>query len=113
MAMGCIRKSARARRVCGTISSRRPAHPACGPFRRATAFPLWLCSAQVNPKLIQQRPATVSEVRESGVNEEGGGGESERAGFYSRNNQTNTDGSSMMRPQYIDFTLTNRYSNKQ
>ena len=41
------------------------------------------------------------------------GGESERAGFYSRNNQTNTDGSSMMRPQYMDFTLTNRHSNKQ
>ena len=48
--------------------------------------------------------------REGGVWE--GGGESERAGFYSRNNQTNTDGSSMMRPQYMDFTLTNRHSNE-
>ena len=42
--------------------------------------------------------------------ERGGDGES---GVYSRNNQTNTDGISMLRPQYMDFTLTSRYSNKQ
>jgi len=66
-----------------------------------------LCSNESQTNTVLS--ATVSKVRETSVKRERGGRlrDGERW-VYSRNSQTNTDGNSMLRPQYMDFTLTSR-----